>query len=78
MVRFRDFTQKTAQEYRVFGWVKNEPDGSVTVEAQGEEDRLQDFIASLWQGSSLSRVDHIEQNWKPISERNYTQFRIIR
>ena len=78
MVRFRDFTQKTAQEYGVFGWVKNEPDGSVIVEAQGEEKRLQHFIASLWQGSYLSRVDQIEQDWQQISEFEYIEFRIMR
>ena len=39
-VWFRDFTRKEATNLNVVGWVKNMPDGTVYLEAEGEEEQL--------------------------------------
>ena len=36
-VWFRDSTCTEAQNLNIFGWVKNMPDGTVMLEAEGEE-----------------------------------------
>lgn len=58
-VSFRFHTRKKAQEYNISGFVKNELDGSVYAEAEGEEEPLDQFILWCRQGPSWARVDHI-------------------
>jgi len=36
-----------ASRFEVTGWVRNEPDGTVMLEAQGPEDTLEDFLNDL-------------------------------
>lgn len=62
-VYFRASTQKEAQRLGVRGWVKNRPDGSVEITAQGSEQTLKEFIAWAHRGPSAARVDHVEQIW---------------
>lgn len=59
LVLFRDFTQRKAWGLGLSGFVKNLPDGSVRVVAQGEEEALKRFIKELKKGSLLSRVDNV-------------------
>ena len=47
MVMFRDFAQRKARSFDLVGWVKNLPDGSVEVVAQGEPDTLKQYIEAL-------------------------------
>lgn len=43
-VFFRATTQKAAQRFAVTGWVRNEPDGSVLAEVQGEPAEIERFL----------------------------------
>jgi len=43
-VGFRYFTQCKANEYQIFGWSRNTPDGKVEIEASGEPENLETFI----------------------------------
>ena len=61
-VGFRYFTQRTATQLGVVGWVRNCPDGTVEAVAQGSEEALQAFREHLQQGPSWSRVHRIEEN----------------
>lgn len=63
MVMFRDFVQRKARARGVVGTVKNNPDGSVLVVAEGEEAKLQELLSLLYQGSVFSRVDRVEEHW---------------
>ncbi len=63
LVMFRDFTRRKARGQKLTGFVKNMPDGSVYVIAEGEEDRLKIFLQKLRKGSLLSRVDRVEEKW---------------
>lgn len=46
-VGFRATARHVARSYPITGWVRNEPDGSVTLEAQGESTEIQRFIDEL-------------------------------
>ena len=59
MVLYRDFAQRKAHKLGLFGFVRNNNDGSVTVIAEGEHEKLERFIALLRRGSVLSKVDMV-------------------
>ncbi len=62
-VWFRDSTRKEAIKLNVVGWVKNMPDGTVYLEAEGEEEQLNQLKKWLHVGSHYSRVDDVDIEW---------------
>jgi acylphosphatase len=58
-VGFRYFVQTEAKQRDLTGWVKNEPDGSVRMEAQGKEDELSGFIRSLEKARYPASVEEV-------------------
>ena len=56
-VFFRASTKTKADELQVNGFVRNERDGSVYIEAEAENDVLQKFIQWCKQGPANARVD---------------------
>lgn len=73
-VGFRYYTVKMASDYRVNGFVKNEPDGSVYIEAEGEEDALEAFIHWCRRGPQWARVDGFNLQEQP--EMGYEGFKV--
>ncbi len=59
-VFFRASTRDTARALGLRGWVKNMPDGSVELEAEGPEDRINKLVAWLNQGPQYARVEKVE------------------
>ena len=59
-VFFRAYTQKEAQRIGLIGYVKNIPNGSVEIVAQGEKEQTQQLIEWCHQGSPDSDVTAIE------------------
>jgi len=59
-VGFRHAATKAAHKMNVKGFVKNEPDGSVLVHAEGEPEKLTAFINWCHQGPSMANVQNIE------------------
>lgn len=53
-VGFRATTRTIAQGFEVSGWVRNEPDGSVRMEAQGAGAELDLFVQAI-----QARVGHL-------------------
>lgn len=76
LVMFRDFTQRKGSGLGLTGTVRNLPDGTVEVIAQGPKDKLEALIAKLHKGSLLSRVDAVEVAWRLPTER-FDRFRIV-
>jgi acylphosphatase len=74
-VGFRYWVLAEAQRRKLTGWVRNLRDGSVEVEAQGDEDTLFEFEQLLWRGPTLSRVDDADCKYIDV-EKNYTRFSI--
>jgi acylphosphatase len=71
-IGFRYFAVKTAHTFDIKGFVKNEPDGSVYIEAEGEETDLEIFIEHVKQGPSWAIVRETEISSGPVM--NYTDF----
>ena len=59
-VWFRDSTLKKAQELGVNGFVKNESDGSVYIEAEGSMDALNKFINWCHEGPAFAKVESVD------------------
>ncbi len=55
-VSFRWYTQEQARGLGVTGWVRNEPDGSVLLHAEGEDDAVDALVAWCRTGPSTARV----------------------
>ena len=62
-VMFRDFVTRKARARGIVGTVKNNPDGSVSVVAQGDEGKLKEFLVLIQRGSLLSRVEQVREKW---------------
>ena len=63
-VGFRNFTQRKARQIGVSGWVRNESDGSVHVEAEGPRSALEDLQEALQEGPRAARVEDVSANWQ--------------
>lgn len=55
-VSFRWYTEEQARRLGVTGWVRNEPDGSVLVHAEGDDDAVDALVAWCREGPSMARV----------------------
>jgi len=76
LVMYRDFAQRKAARLGIKGTVRNLPNGTVEVIAQGSREALEKYIKRLHQGSILSRVDAVEVVWRQPSA-NFTSFDIV-
>lgn len=56
-VFFRAATREKAEALKITGLVRNEPDGSVYIEAEGEEEDLRHFIPWCRQGPPRAVVE---------------------
>lgn len=59
-VFFRANTQDKARELGVKGLVRNEPDGTVYIEAEADEDILEKFIDWCKEGSPQANVEEVK------------------
>jgi len=71
-VGFRYFTFKTARMFNLSGFVKNEMDGSVYIEVEGDENNVTEFIREVKKGPSWARIDHFDVNASPVQ--NFSEF----
>ena len=62
-VGFRHFTTTRAQQLNLTGWVRNEPDGSVRLEAEGDEEVLESLLDAVHDGPRAARVDSVDVEW---------------
>ena len=58
-VGFRYSAQRTATLYNLTGFVRNEPDGSVYIEAEGEGLNLDRYLDWCRKGPAFGRVDRV-------------------
>jgi acylphosphatase len=63
MVMFRDFVQRKASGLKLFGTVRNLPDGTVEVLAEGNRGALDALVEHLQKGPLLARVDGVAVEW---------------
>ncbi len=73
-IGFRYNAQIVANEYNISGYVKNMRDGSVFVEAEGEESDLEKFISWCRKGPAWSDVEKVDVLYVPLND--YSGFKI--
>jgi acylphosphatase len=75
-VGFRGFTQSAASDIGVTGWVRNDNNGTVEIEAQADPDRLERFLRIMRQGSSWSHIQEVKVNTLHVREDEH-EFRVF-
>lgn len=74
-VFFRSSACERAQSLGIVGFVRNEPDGSVYIEAQGKPDKLQKFVAWCHMGPAAALVRRVDVAASQLND--YTAFRVL-
>jgi acylphosphatase len=75
-VNFRWFTQRRAIELGLRGLVRNLPDGSVEVVAEGEREALETLLDTLRLGPSAAIIESVDAQWSaPTGEFNRFEVR---
>ena len=75
-VYFRKYTKEEADRIGINGFVRNERDGSVYIEAEGDPLSVESFIKWCWKGSPSSEVENVSM--KKGEVKGYKDFRIER
>lgn len=70
-VGFRYFAQCAAQKLGLTGWVANNWDGSVTLEAQGTRAALDELVPTIERTNRWARIENIETATLPLKEHEY-------
>lgn len=65
-VGYRYFCQDAAVSSRITGWARNLPDGTVHIEAQGNQQEMADFCRQLAAGPATARVRDLQRREIPI------------
>jgi acylphosphatase len=73
-VFFRACTRDAAEALGVCGFVRNEPDGSVYIEAEAQGETLEKFVQWCWLGSPGSRVTAVAVREGAVT--NFHDFRV--
>ncbi len=59
-VFFRDLARKKAAMLGLCGFVRNESDGTVYIEAEGEEENLEKFLEWCKKGPMFAKVEKVD------------------
>ncbi|MCC6217070.1 MAG: acylphosphatase [Polyangiaceae bacterium] len=74
-VYFRASTQREARRLGLSGWVRNRPDGSVEILAEGEETAVRELFGWAQKGPSAARVERVDTRWRSFTG-EFPDFRI--
>ena len=77
-VGYRWFVRESATRLGVVGWVSNQPDGSVVVEARGVGQAIHAFVGALREGSPHASVSDVRTESRTSSARLHDRFVIRR
>jgi len=75
-VFFRATAMDKALELSISGFVRNEADGSVYIEAEGKSKDMERFLEWCRTGPKFSKIDKVETAESPLN--NYLKFEIKR
>jgi len=73
-VGFRFQAKQQADTLGISGFVRNEDDGSVSIEAEGEEEQMEQFIEWCRRGPRYARVEKVDIEEGIV--KNYNMFQI--
>jgi len=71
-VGYRRFVEREALALQLAGWVRNEPDGSVSGEVEGSEAALAAFRSRLAEGPPYAAVRRLD--WEALGVRSSLPF----
>jgi len=75
-VGYRYYALRSAQRLNLHGWVRNLPDGSVELEAEGARDALERFEEEMRRGPAAAEVADCRVTWSE-HESGRRGFRIL-
>ncbi len=75
-VFYRDFVAKHARHLALTGYVRNMPDCTVEVVAQGYEDSLKKLLQYIQKGPFLAKVARVDVEWRSPGEM-FDSFEIV-
>ena len=75
-VFFRAFIAKRARHLALVGYVKNLPDFTVEIVAEGYRDQLEELLAHAHKGPFLARVSDIAVEWRSSTGR-FQSFEVV-
>ena len=75
-VFYRDFVQKHARHLALTGYVRNTPDFTVEIIAQGHQGNLEKFLVLIRKGPFLARVSNVDVEWREPKER-FISFEVV-
>lgn len=76
-VGFRVTVLQKAMEQGINGWVRNNDDGTVEIEAEGTKEQLETFIQTLKKGlHRFIKITNLKVSFNE-ETKGYTNFRII-
>ncbi len=73
-VNFRYEAKILAEQLGIFGFADNRPDGSVYIEAEGDEVALGQFLEWCKEGTLWSEVDSVESEEGEMED--YSEFKV--
>ena len=73
-VGFRYFVMQKAKDFSISGFVKNQLNGDVYAEAEGEPEQLEVFIQACKMGPSHAWVERVDVQYCPVQ--GFTGFQV--
>ncbi|HLD33650.1 MAG TPA: acylphosphatase [Candidatus Nanoarchaeia archaeon] len=64
-VSFRSEARFQAKNFGLKGWIRNNPTGTVEVIAEGDEEKIKEFLRWCARGTLNSVVEKVEHEWHP-------------
>ena len=74
---YRDTTCQKAKQLDITGWIKNCPDNTVEIVAEGQEEDLKKLLTWCKTGPELAEVEGVEEKWEDIDKTNFVEFKIV-
>lgn len=71
---FRITAKEEAEKLNITGFARNKADGSVYIEAEGEEENLDKFIRWCHKGPPVAKVEKVEVTESPL--KNFSGFEL--
>ena len=68
-VFFRQKTLERARALGVSGWVRNKPEGTVEIHAEGDPDAVEQLLRFARTGPRAAEVDHVDVSDVPVEGR---------
>lgn len=75
-VYYRASTKEVARDLGLYGWVKNQADGSVLIHVEGQEEAINQLVSWCKQGPRFAEVEAVEVIEAEVE--GYTTFDISR